>query len=470
MKEDFLLQTDLAKELYQRYAKPQPIFDYHCHLEPELIAENYRFTNIVDLWLAGDHYKWRAMRANGIPEAKITGNASNEEKFAAWAETVEASLGNPLYHWTHLELATYFDIEETLGKDNWQRIYKRANEVLKTQEVTTQQLIVDSNVRFIGTTDTPVDSLAYHQKIAELSNFTVKVAPSFRPDLVFGINQAHFTPFIQTLSKLTHKTISSFDDLLEALVLRLEAFDEAGCLASDHGFEQLVYQPTDKNKLNQLLVKALNKQPITVLEQQQWQSELFYQLGKEYHRRGWVMQIHFGAIRSNNQRLLEQVGPDSGFDSMTDQTDLAHTLNQLLNRWEIEGALPKTILYNLNPMYNDLVACTAANFQGNEEGIKSKIQFGAGWWFNDTKRGMIRQLEALADQGLLMNFVGMLTDSRSFISYTRHDYFRRILCQWVSQKVIDGEFPENQASLQQLIEGICYKNAQDYFSKKTERR
>lgn len=463
--EDFMLQNDVAKHLYHDYAKDMPIYDYHCHLDPKQIAEDHEFENITELWLAGDHYKWRAMRANGVPERKITGDASPEEKFQAWAETAEVSVGNPLFHWTQLELKKYFGIEDLLTGENWKEIYDRANAVLKEQKLTARQLIKNSNVELVGTTDNPTDSLEYHDQIAQDDSFDVTVVPSFRPDEAFAAGEEKFNNFIKKLREVTGKDIGTYKELIRALEERIDYFDRRGTVASDHGLGELMFAESTDEEIEAIFVKALAQKELTREELAKYMTRLLADLGALYHDRGWAMQIHFGAIRNNNQRMFDLIGPDAGFDSLNDQQNVAYALNNLLNAMHKNGKLPKTIVYNLNPMYNHIVASTVANFQGNPDGIKGKVQFGAGWWFNDTEQGMLRQMETLADHGLLMHFVGMLTDSRSFISYTRHDYFRRILCNYVGEQVELGKFPNEDSLLKRLVENVCYNNAKGYFVK-----
>ncbi|WP_027108904.1 glucuronate isomerase [Lacticigenium naphthae] len=463
--EDFMLQNEKAKKLYHEVAKNLPIFDYHCHLDPKQIAEDHRFENITELWLSGDHYKWRAMRANGIPENKITGNASAEEKFEAWAQTAEVSIGNPLFHWTQLELKKYFGIEELLTGENWKEIYDKANGIIREKELTAQKLIKESNVEFVGTTDNPTDSLEFHKQIEELDDFAVTVAPSFRPDEALAIGEDKFTTFLEKLYKVSGNSVSTYQEMMKEMIKRIDLFDERGTRAADHGIGHLQFAESTIEEIDIIFLKALAKLSLTQEEVAKYQTRMLVDLAALYAERNWVMQIHFGAIRNNNSRMFEQIGPDAGFDSINDQGNVAYALNKLLNRIHTNGTLPKTIIYNLNPEYNHSVASTVANFQGNTEGIKGKVQFGAGWWFNDTEQGMLRQIETLADHGLLMHFVGMLTDSRSFISYTRHDYFRRIFCNYVGEQVELGKFPDNEKLLTQLIENVCYKNAIHYFKK-----
>lgn len=463
--EDFMLTNETAKKLYHEYAKEMPIFDYHCHLDPQLIAENYQFKTSTEIWLAGDHYKWRAMRANGVPEEKITGSATAEEKFEAWAKTAEISLGNPLYHWTQLELKEYFGIEDLLGQDNWQNIYRQMNRTIKEQNLTTQKLIQQSNVRFIGTTDNPTDSLEYHKKIRNADQFNVKVAPSFRPDEAFHIEDSRFIEFLDRMEKIFKKRITSYKELVEQLGERIDYFDSLGTVASDHALEVLIYEEATDDEIEKIFKKALEQEKVTEQEKKQYLTRILIDLAEFYHDKNWAMQIHFGALRNANSYWYERLGSDVGFDSMVDASGEAKALNQMMDVMAQKGKLPKMILYNLNPTQNHVVASAAANFQANNEGIKSKIQFGAGWWFNDTEQGMLRQIRTLSDHGLLMNFVGMLTDSRSFISYPRHDYFRRIFCNFVGEQVEAGKFPNDELLLKQLVENVCYNNAEKYFEK-----
>ena len=463
--DDFMLQNETAKHLYHTYAKDLPIFDYHCHLEPEQIALDHEFENITELWLAGDHYKWRAMRANGVSEDKITGNASPEDKFKAWAKTNEVAIGNPLFHWTQLELKQYFGIEEILTGDNWKEIYDKANTILREKRLTARKLMEISNVTFVGTTDTPTDSLEYHEQIRKDESFDITVAPSFRPDEAYELGEEPFTDFLEKLKAVSGKEVTSYSDLIEQLEVRINHFDEHGTLASDHGITELLFAESTEEEIEEIFSKGLNGTSLTKEEKAKYLTRLLTDLAEKYAQRGWIMQIHFGAIRDNNKPLFEKAGANVGVDSINDQSNVASILNSLLNSMQEKGALPKTIIYNLNPEYNHIVASTVANFQGNEEGIKGKVQFGAGWWFNDTEQGMLRQMETLADHGLLMHFVGMLTDSRSFVSYPRHDYFRRILCNYVGEQVESGKFPNEETILKKLIENICYNNAIRYFQK-----
>ncbi|MBZ6568188.1 glucuronate isomerase [Klebsiella sp. JL973] len=461
--DSFMISNPTGKKLYLEIAREQPIIDYHCHLEAKAIWENEPFADITQLWLEGDHYKWRAMRANGIPEEKITGNATAEEKFAAWAQTVEACFGNPLYHWTHLELKYYFNIDDTLNSRNWHEIMTRCNEQLRRKEFLPQALIRRSNVEALCTTDGPLDNLEYHQRLTANSDFSPLVLPTFRPDELFDTDPESFQTFISRLAEKTQIRIASLQDFLAALESRIDFFHTVGCRISDHGPLEIVYNPLDEAALAALFQRRLKNEALTKDEQQAWDSAIFIALAKMYKQREWAMQIHFGAIRNNNKPMFKKVGINCGFDSVGDQTLLAGSLNALLNAMGENNGLPKTILYNLNAGYNDVVASAIANFQSGEDGVKSPLQFGSGWWFNDTRRGMVNQLNTLADQGLLANFVGMLTDSRSFVSYTRHDYFRRILCDLIGGWVENGEVPDDKNILTSMIRDICVENARRYF-------
>jgi glucuronate isomerase len=461
--DNFILNNPTAVELYHTFAKDMPIYDYHCHLSPKDIAENRRFNNITELWLEGDHYKWRALRAHGIEEQYITGDADPKAKFEAWAKTVPYTLGNALYHWTHIELKRYFGIEDLLNEESWERIWDRCNELLQLEDYSVQGLIKRSNVKVICTTDDPTDDLKYHEQIANLPDFSVKVLPTFRPDKGLEINKETFIPFVKELENITNKTFSSFEEYVQALEERVQYFHEKGCRISDHGLSEIPYAAFENRELNAIFQAGLNGDSVSVIDEKKFKSAVLISLAKAYKKRDWAMQIHFGAIRNNNTKMLKRLGPDAGFDSISDQGEVAAPLNSLLNAFELKDSLPKTILYNLNPTYNDLIGTTIQNFQ-TEAGVQGKIQFGSGWWFNDTKPGMIRQLTSLADQGLLMHFVGMLTDSRSFISYSRHEYFRRILCNLIGNWVEEGEIPNDSNLLQLMVENICYNNAKNYFS------
>ncbi|WP_052282544.1 glucuronate isomerase [Kluyvera genomosp. 1] len=459
----FMIESEVGVRLYKEVAAQLPIIDYHCHLDAKEIYENKRIKNITQLWLAGDHYKWRAMRANGIAEHFITGDASADEKFKAWAETVEASFGNPLYHWTHLELNKYFACNEMLSSENWQRIMQHCNQQMASDDFTPRSLIMRSNVEVICTTDAPLDSLEYHRLLQQDATFKPRVLPTFRPDDVFEPDASVFARFVDKLAALTGQNIDSFANFSAALAQRIDWFHESGCRISDHGPVAVEYQAADEQHVNALFCQKRGGKALNGLEGAQLSSAIFVMLAKEYKQRGWAMQIHFGAIRSNNSKMYQQLGMNTGFDSIADQSNLAAGLNSLLDAMAKADGLPKTILYNLNASYNDIVATTIANFQSGEDGVKSPMQFGSGWWFNDTRRGMENQLNSLADQGLLMHFVGMLTDSRSLVSYTRHDYFRRILCNLIGSWVDRGEIPDNDRILTRMVRNICHDNAVNYF-------
>ena len=401
--DNFMLKNDVAKKLYNDYAKDMPIIDYHCHISPKMIAEDYMFKNAFELFLGGDHYKWRQMRSNGIDEEYITGNADEYEKWLCFAKTMPKLIGNPLYHWTHLELKRYFNIDECLNEKTAKEIWDKVNECLKKPEFSVKNLIRKSNVEIICTTDAPYDTLEYHK---QLKDFDVKVIPAFRPDL---------------------------NDIRDDIGERMDYFHENGCRLSDHAIDEM----------NDDIIEKI----------------VF--LGKEYAKRGWTMQLHIGALRNNNSAMFEKLGPDTGFDSVND-FEIAVGLSKILNSLEKEDMLPKTIIYCLNPKDNYVIGTMLGNFQKGP--VAGKIQFGSGWWFCDNRDGMQEQLKALSNLGCLGNFIGMLTDSRSFVSYTRHEYFRRILCNLLGQWVTDGEYPEDYESLKTIVEGICYKNAKNYFN------
>ncbi|MCG8708759.1 glucuronate isomerase [Brenneria sp. 4F2] len=462
LSEDFLLDSAFARRLYYDYAVNQPIFDYHCHLPPEQIAENYRFANLYDIWLKGDHYKWRAMRANGVSERFCTGDASDWEKFEAWAATVPHTIGNPLYHWTHLELRRPFGVSGTLlSPSTAQDIWQRCNALLARDEFTARGIMQQMNVKMVGTTDDPVDDLRHHQAIARDGSFSIKVLPSWRPDKAFNIEAEGFADYMQRLEKAADTSIIRFSDLRDALKKRMDHFAAQGCKVSDHGLDVVVYGEADDATLDAILSRRLSGGKITPEEAAQFKTAVLLFLGSEYHRREWVQQYHIGALRNNNSRQLRLIGPDTGFDSIND-LPLALPLSRLLDAQATSNHLPKTILYCLNPRDNEVISTMVGNFQG--EGMPGKMQFGSGWWFNDQKDGMQRQMTQLAQLGLLSRFVGMLTDSRSFLSYTRHEYFRRILCQMIGRWVEDGEAPADLPLLGEMVKNICFDNAKNYFA------
>ncbi|MGL6312851.1 glucuronate isomerase [Vibrio sp. WXL103] len=461
--EDFLLENDVARELYHKHAKSMPIYDYHCHLNPQEIAQNRRFDNLSQIWLEGDHYKWRGMRSAGIPESHITGkDTSDYEKYLAWANTIPKTLGNPLYHWTHLELRRPFGITNTLfGPDSADAIWHQCNELLSTPEFSARGIMKQMNVVMAGTTDDPIDSLEYHQQIAQDDSFDVEVAPSWRPDKAFKIELEGFASYMLALGQSADIEISKFEHLLSALEKRLDHFSRCGCKAADHGIEVMRFAaiPAEK-ELDSILARRLHGEVLSELEVDQFTTAVQVWLGKQYAKRGWVMQLHMGAQRNNSTRLYNLLGADCGVDSIGDQP-FALQLARLLDAMDQTDELPKTILYCLNPRDNEMLATMIGNFQGG--GVAGKIQFGSGWWFNDQKDGMERQMLQLSQLGLLSQFVGMLTDSRSFLSYTRHEYFRRILCNMIGKWVENGEAPNDMAMLSKMVEDICFNNANNYF-------
>lgn len=462
MGEDFLLSTDTAQYLYHEYAKDLPIFDYHCHLSPKEIADNRQFNNLAEIWLEGDHYKWRASRTAGVPEYFITGGASDYEKYQYWASVVPKCVGNPIYHWTHLELSRPFGIKNVVfNSKTADDIWQYCNELLAMPNFSARGIMQQMNVVMVGTTDDPIDSLQYHQKIAQDNSFNIEVTPTFRPDRIFKIERDDFNEYIQQLGEQAGISIQSFLDLQGVLLERLVHFDTCGCKASDHGIEVVRFAPIPNEKeLNRILQSRLSGNILSELEIAQFSTALLVWLGKQYHRLNWVMQYHIGAIRNNNTRMFKLLGADSGFDSIGDRS-YAEALSSLLDLMDQTDELPKTILYCLNPRDNEMIATMIGNFQGG--GIAGKIQFGSGWWFNDQQDGMKRQLQQLAQLGLLSQFVGMLTDSRSFLSYTRHEYFRRILCDMLGKWVENGEVPNDIELMGDLVKDICFYNAKHYF-------
>lgn len=460
MGKHFLLSNDTAKRLYHDYAKQMPIIDYHCHLSPQEIYENRTYRNLAEVWLGGDHYKWRAMRANGVEEQYVTGDADDYEKFLAFARTLPMAIGNPLYHWSHLELQRYFGIEETLDERTAPAIWAKANALLQGEGFGARDFIAKSNVEVVCTTDDPADSLEYHLKLKADSSFRTKVLPSFRPDKALELNRPGFTDWIARLEQASGLTAGSYDELLAALESRVAFFHEAGCRVSDHALDYVPYAETTKEEAAAAFAKALGGERTTEEEERKYKTFTLVFLGKLYAERGWVMQYHMNAMRGNNTRMLGQLGPDTGFDSIGDPL-IAQPLSRLLDALDREDALPKTVLYSLHPGHNPIVAAMIGNFQGG--GVPGKMQFGSAWWFNDTKEGMIAQLKTLADFGLIGRFVGMLTDSRSFLSYTRHEYFRRILCNLIGEWAENGEVPNDLELLGSIVQNVSYRNAKDYF-------
>ena len=460
MNKDFLLDNETAVKLYHTFAEKMPIFDYHCHLSPKEIAEDKKYRNITELWLEGDHYKWRAIRSNGVDEMYITGAASDKDKFMKWAETMPNCIGNPLYHWTHLELRRYFGINELLSPDTAESIWERCNEMLQQTNFSAKNLIKRSNVKVVCTTDDPVDTLEYHSAIAEDKEFGVKVIPAFRPDMAVNIDNEGFIEWLRKLGKASGVNISNFEDLKKALISRLEFFHQTGCRISDHGLEPLVFRSGTEEEASEVLQKALWGELLTQAEIELYKTQVIIFLGKQYSRLGWVMQLHMGTLRNTNKRMMEKIGPNTGFDSIGDWT-FASALSSLLSSLDYSDELPKTILYHSNPRENEVLGTIIGCFQGGK--VPGKIQFGSAWWFNDQKDGMEKQMIALANLGLLSRFVGMLTDSRSFLSYIRHEYFRRLLCNILGTWVEKGEIPNDMKLLGKIVEDICYNNAANYF-------
>ncbi|WPC43257.1 glucuronate isomerase [Clostridium sp. JS66] len=460
MDENFLLDNDTAVNLYHKYAKDMPIIDYHCHLNPKEIFENKRFKNITEVWLYGDHYKWRAMRSNGIDEKYITGDGTDYEKFIAWAKTLPMAIGNPLYHWTHLELQRFFGIYEVLNEKTAPQIWKKTNELLNGEGFGARDLIKRSNVKIVCTTDDPVDSLEYHLKLKECKDFDVKVLPAFRPDKGININKQTFVPWIEKLGQAYGKNINSYDEFIKALKSRIDFFHSVGCRVSDHALDSVLYAEGSKEEIEKIFLKALKGEPLTVEEVSKYKTAVLKFLGENYAKLGWTMQYHIAAMRDNNTKMFNKLGPDTGFDSINDE-GIAYPLSRILDSLETEDLLPKTILYTLNPKDNFVLGTMLGNFQGTT--VPGKIQFGSAWWFNDHKDGMIEQMKSLASLGLLSRFVGMLTDSRSFLSYTRHEYFRRILCNLIGGWVENGEYPNDMEFLGRIVQNISYNNAKEYF-------
>lgn len=459
--DNFILRNETARKLYHEHAEKLPIIDFHNHLNPQEIYEDKTYENLTEVWLGGDHYKWRAMRANGVSEKLITGSGDAYDKYLAYADTIESAFGNPLYHWTHLELKRYFDIDETLDSESAEEIWNKTSEKLKDPDFTVQNLLRKQKVEVLCTTDDPADDLIWHKKIKESVN-DIKVIPSFRPGNAIDIEKDSFVAYMKRLGEAAGIEITCFDDLIRALSIRLEYFMEMGCRVTDHSLECDFYRQTDRLEIDRIFRKKLAGEEISLEEAASYRGGLVTQLGMIYHDKGLVMQLHIGALRNTSERMFEKIGADTGYDCLND-FNYAVQLAGLLNGMDKEDRLPRTILYALNPKDMPMLAAMAGNFQGNEEGIKSKVQLGSAWWFQDHMNGMRNQLEALSDVGLLSGFIGMLTDSRSFLSFPRHEYFRRILCDMVGEKVEAGEFPADMDLLGKMIEDICYYNAKRYF-------
>ncbi|MGG3280533.1 glucuronate isomerase [Paenibacillus solani] len=460
MDHDFLLSTDTAIRLYENVAEQLPIFDFHCHLDPKEVWDNKPYRNITELWLGGDHYKWRAMRMHGIGEEYITGDADDWDKFRAWADTVQHLIGNPLYHWTHLELKNVFGIEKILGPDTAREIWDECNEKLKEPDCLPRSLIERARVQFIGTTDDPLSTLEYHQLLSSDDSFSTIIAPTFRPDGALFIERPAFASWIEKLGDVSGRRVDSLDAFLQALRSRVDYFHENGGRASDHDIQSMEYIQSTRAEIMAIFNKRMQGEELSHREIAAYRSFMLKELGKMYADKQWVMQLHMGALRNNNTKMKNRIGADTGFDSVG-ETNLAEGLSRFLDDLDQENALPRTVLFNLNPKDNAVLAGMMGNFY--EEGIPGKIQFGSGWWFNDHIDGMEKQMRDLANVGLLSHFIGMLTDSRSFLSYARHEYFRRILCNMLGDWAENGLVPRDMKLLEQMVRNIGYDNAQEYF-------
>lgn len=458
--QDFLLRSETAKTLYHDYAKNLPIIDYHCHINPMEIATDHTFQNITQLWLGGDHYKWRLMRANGIDEHYITGDAPDKDKFVKWAETLSKSIGNPVYHWSHLELQRYFNFYGHLNKETADEVWNLCNAKLADPSMSVRNIIRQSNVTHICTTDDPMDDLEFHAQIDADPTFDVKVLPAWRPDKAMNLENPHYLSYLMILEGKTGIVINHYDALQKALRERIQYFHERNCSVSDHALNYIMYEPATKEEIDHIFKKRLEDKPLTPLEIRQFKTAFILSMGKIYHELNWVMQLHYGCKRDNNTKAFQQLGPDTGYDCMDNYAPSAQ-MSQLLNALHSDNALPKTIIYSLNPADNAVIDSIIGCFQDGS--IAGKIQHGSAWWFNDHKDGMVSQLTSLANIGLLAGFVGMLTDSRSFLSYPRHEYFRRILCDLLGTWVEEGEYPQDWDALSQLVKDISYHNAANYF-------
>lgn len=460
MDEDFLLTTRTAQRLYHEYAETMPILDYHCHINPREIYEDRRFGNITRVWLESDHYKWRQMRSNGVEEKYITGAASDREKFQKWAKTLEMAVGNPLYHWSHLELRRYFGYEGCLNGSTAEKVWKLCNEILAKDSMTARNLIRQSHVTLLCTTDDPVDSLEWHRKLAEDKSFEVQVLPTWRPDQAIALEKPEYLNYVNQLGEVSGIKIDSFEDLLKALKNRMDFFSSMGCKVSDHGLAYVMYAPASRRETEAVFAKRLAGGLPTQAEEAVFKTAILTALGKEYHRRNWVMQLHYGVKRDNSRRIFNMLGPDAGIDCIRNDTPSSQ-LADFLNALDLTDELPKTILYSLNPVDNAAIGTVIGCFQ--DASAIGKLQQGSAWWFNDHKTGITEQLTSLASLGLLGNFIGMLTDSRSLLSYTRHEYFRRILCELLGSWVENGEYPADYRTLEKIVKGISYNNAVQYF-------
>ena len=471
MDRDFLLQTPTARHLFHDYAENLPLVDYHCHLNPQEIFEDRRFNDIGEVWLGGrnadgsyfgDHYKWRIMRSNGVPEESVTGTAQPFERFEKFAEALELCIGNPMYHWCNLELRKYFGVTKPLNKKNAKEIWDQCNDKLRNDpDCSVRGLIRQSNVAYIGTTDDPIDTLEWHEKIAADESFTTLVRPSFRPDKAVNINKAGWREYMDKLAKCVGKEkFESAQEVLDAIEERIRFFKDHGCVASDHGIDYVMFRPAPMSEVEEVFQKAMAGTEISIEEAEKFQTALMLTLGRAYHKYDIVMEIHYSCLRNVNERMFAKEGPDTGFD-MISQNTCGGNIAAFLNELEKTNELPKTVLFSLNPADNEQIGTILGCFQSSE--VPGKIQHGPAWWFNDTKSGMEEQMRSLANLGILGNFIGMLTDSRSFLSYTRHDYFRRIMCNMIGNLVEEGEYPNDEEALKRIVEGISFTNAKRYF-------
>lgn len=460
MDENFMLHSETAQRLYHTFAEGMPILDYHCHISPEEIARDRRFENLTQVWLGGDHYKWRLMRANGVEERYITGDASDREKFQKWAETLELAVGNPVYHWSHLELRRFFGYQGVLNGKTAREVWELTSEKLADSGMNARNLILQSHVKLICTTDDPADDLVWHKKLAGDDSFPVQVLPAWRPDRAMNLEKPDYPEYLERLSQAAGRQITSFGELKEALRDRMDFFGSMGCRASDHGVEYVMYAPADEKEIEEIFSRRLSGAACGQEDCRKFKTAFLQFAAKEYAARGWVMQLHFGCKRDNNRRMYRLLGPDTGYDCVDNHTP-ARELADFLDSLEERSALPRTILYSLNANDDDMIDSVIGCFQNSD--AVGKLQHGAAWWFNDHSAGMKKQMISLANGGLLGNFVGMLTDSRSFLSYPRHEYFRRILCDLIGQWVEDGEYPMDEENLERIIRGICYENAVRYF-------
>ena len=460
MDKDFLLSTPTAQELYHDFAAKVPVLDYHCHINPQEIAEDRKFENITQVWLGGDHYKWRQMRSNGVEERYITGDAPDREKFQKWAETLEKAIGNPLFHWSHLELQRYFGYTGVLNGDTAEEVWNLCNAKLQEPSMSARNLIIQSNVTLICTTDDPADDLKWHKILAEDKSFPVQVLPAWRPDKAMNLEKPDYGQYLETLAEAANMDIQSFEDLKAALKSRMAFFNEMGCRASDHGLEYVMYVPASDEEVEAVFQKRLNEETVTREEELKFKTAFMLFVAGEYAKMGWAMQLHYGCKRDNNTDMYEKLGPDTGFDCINNYAPSGQ-IADYLNALNAEGNLPKTVIYSLNPNDDEAIGTIIGCFQNSD--AVGKIQQGSAWWFNDHKTGMTKQMTSLANLGLLGNFIGMLTDSRSFLSYPRHEYFRRILCEMIGNWVENGEYPKDMKMLERIVKGISYNNAVRYF-------